>query len=78
MSRQIDQVVWNHNEHKSLGYAKARYAIHADAAEIAKGNVARARTWSRHAKKTIIQFLGGTVDFKTKEVSFPDGSKARL
>jgi len=78
MSRNIDSVVWKHNEHKSLGYARARYAIHQDAAEIAKSNVARAHTWQKFAKKTIIEFLGGEIDLKTKKVKFPDGTSANL
>ena len=66
-----------YRDHLSLNWAKARYAIHADAQVIARSNVARSRTWLRSTKKTVIEHLGGKSNYKTKEVIFPDGTKAK-
>ena len=86
-TRNIDSVSFNwkldedgnkiYTDHLSLNWAKARYAIHADAQVIARSNVARARNWLKQTKKTVIEHLGGKSDYKTREVLFPDGTKAK-
>ena len=78
LTKHVDAVTINPTrERKSFIYAKCKYAIQADMNEQAKGNVAGARNWARHAKNTIITFLGGKLDRETKLVLFPDGTKAK-
>lgn len=75
----VDQVDIRTRDRKSLSYAKCRAAIHEDANEIARGNVARARTWVPAAKRNIIEFLGGEtiVENGRKFVVFSDGTRAK-
>ena len=79
MSNNVDNVNMNPRNRKSLNYAMARAAIHEDANDIAKGNVARARTWVPAMKRHVINFLGGecVVENGKKFVTFSDGTKAK-
>lgn len=75
----VDNVVLKHNVRKSLNYARARCAIHEDADEIARGNVARAKTWVPAMKRHVIEFLGGECVTRNgkKVVVFNDGTEAK-
>lgn len=75
----VDNIEMKHNARKSLNYAMARYAIHEDADEIARSNVARAKTWVPAMKRQVIDFLGGECVNKggKKIVVFSDGTEAK-
>ncbi len=71
----IDNVEMKPLDRSSINYAKARAAIFEDFKELAKSNVARAKTRLQWQKKQVIEHLGGVRE--GRDVKFKDGSQAR-